>query len=330
MNYLSAAPDLSRLPHDVGLDPDDPASAFELLLQGCREGLDGALLTIVKIEGGAPRSLGTHMAVLSDGRYCGYVSGGCVESAVASEAIAVMAGGRDKVLRFGRNSPFFDITLPCGGGIDVHVHVRPAIDLLEAAAANVRARRPFDIVFDIDAGIVMPVASGATPSAGFLRRYRPATRLLAIGQGNELAVLAQVARGAGIETTAFATGPGALAAAARVGTKVEDVPDGNLDVVIDRWTAVVFLFHEHRSEVPLLATALRSDGFYIGALGSRRTHAERVARLSAAGLAPEQIARIHAPIGMIERTREGTPLAFSILADITRERMQMDAAEVSA
>jgi xanthine dehydrogenase accessory factor len=244
--------------------------------------------------------------------------------------MVVIARARDRVLRFGRNSPFFDITLPCGGGIDVHVHVRPAVELIESAADELEGRRSFDIEFDAIAGTAVLRPAGSASLGGFVRRYRPATRLLVIGQGNELAVLAQVARGAGMETIACATGPGALAAAARVNTPVLELPEGEVDLAIDPWTAVVLLFHEHRSEVPLLTAALKSDGFYVGALGSRRTHAERVARLAAAGLAPEQIARIHAPVGMIERTREGTPLAFSILADITRERMRMDTAEVSA
>src|SRR6185437_6034797 len=100
MNYLASQMKAAIVPYDAGLDPDNPASAFGLLLSGRREGIEGALLTIVNIEGGAPRSIGTHMAVLADGRYCGYVSGGCVEAAVAAEAIAVMARRRDEILRF--------------------------------------------------------------------------------------------------------------------------------------------------------------------------------------------------------------------------------------
>jgi len=328
MNYLDAQIGAAVVPYDVGLDPDDPASAFGLLLAGLRDGVKGALLTIVNIEGGAPRSVGTHMAVLADGRYCGYVSGGCVEAAVAAEAMAVMARGHDAVLRFGRNSPFFDIRLPCGGGIDVHIHVNPAPKLLEAAAVNLSERRPFDIAIDASVGTAKIVnTAAAIPADAFRRSYRPATRLVLIGQGNELAVMASTARAAGLEVSAYATGTGALAAAHRVGTEVTEIAtlDHTPDLQIDPWTAVVFLFHDHASEAALLATALRSDAFYIGALGSRRTHTERVPRLLAAGLSEEAISRIHAPIGMIERTREATPLAFSVLADITRERMRLEA-----
>ena len=328
MNYLDTQIGTALVPYDIGLDPDDPASAFGLLLAGLRDGVKGALLTTVNIEGGAPRSVGTHMAVLADGRYCGYVSGGCVEAAVAAEAMAVMARGRDTVLRFGRNSPFFDIRLPCGGGIDVHIHVNPAPKLLEAAATKLAQRRPFDIALDPKAGTatILDHGSAAAPEP-FRRRYRPATRLVLVGQGNELAVMASTARAAGLGVAAYATGTGALAAANRVGTEVVEIAafDRTADLQIDAWTAVIFLFHDHASEAALLAEALGSNAFYIGALGSRRTHTERVSRLLAAGLSEDAISRIHAPIGMIERTREATPLAFSVLADITRERMRLEA-----
>ncbi|MEO8883513.1 MAG: XdhC family protein [Devosia sp.] len=327
MNYLDIRAAAANVPCDVGLDPDNPASAFGLLLSGLREGIKGALLTIINIEGGAPRSLGTHMAVLADGRYCGYVSGGCVEAAVAAEAMAVMARGHDEVLRFGRNSPFFDIRLPCGGGIDVHVHVNPAPKLLEAAATNLSKRHPFDIALNAAAGAATIVdADGAIGSSTFRRRYRPATRLVLIEQGNELAVMASTARAAGLDVSAYATGSSAIAAALRVGTPVVEitVADELPELGIDPWTAVIFLFHDHDSEAVFLRTALQSQAFYVGALGSRRTHTERVSRLLAAGLPEEAISRIHAPIGMIERTREATPLAFSVLADITRERMRLE------
>jgi len=330
MNFLQSKLAAAPVPQDVGSDPDDPASAFGLLLEGMRDAVPGALLTIVGIDGGAPRSLGTHMAVLADGRYCGYVSGGCVEAAVAAEAMAVMRRGRDEVLRFGRNSPFFDIRLPCGGGIDVHVHVAPDRRLVETALGGFAARRVFDIAFDPGAGTARLLAAGDDAEAAFRRRYRPATRLLLFGQGNELAVAAATARAAGIATTAYAAGPGALAAALRVGAEVAVLDAAALpEADIDHWTAIVFLFHDHDAETSLLGAALESDAFYIGALGSRRTHAARVARLAAAGLTAQAIGRIRAPIGLIERTREATPLAFSILADITRERMRLEAAENS-
>ena len=287
------------------------------------------MLTIVAIEGGAPRAVGTHMAVLADGRYCGYVSGGCVEAAVASEAIAVMARGRDTVLRFGLNSPFFDIRLPCGGGIDVHVHVAPEPQMLRAAAAKLKARQPFEMLLDPASGTAQLAEAGAEAPAGvFVRRYRPPTRLVLIGQGNELASMASIARAAGLETAAFAVGPGAQAAAQRVGTALAELPsaDDPEALGIDPWTAVVFLFHDHALEAQFLRAAVASRAFYIGALGSRRTHAERVARLRHAGVAPDLIDAIHAPIGLIERTREAVPLAFSVLADITSQRMRLDEA----
>ena len=332
MNHFQPDFAAAVISRDAGLDPDDPASPFELLLDGRRAGSRGALLTIVNIEGGAPRAVGTHMAVLDDGRFCGYVSGGCVEPAVAAEALNVLRSGHDEVLRFGLKSRFFDIQLPCGGGIDVHVHIRPSPDMVSRALTNLRSRRAFEIALNPAKGVASIVGPD-TPADGraFIRRYRPATRLVLIGQGNELAVMASVARAGGIETAAYAAGGAAMDAATRVRTPIAQISafDANA-MAIDPWTAVVFLFHDHAQETELLKAVLKSPAFYVGALGSRRTHSQRTARLLEAGVPHSAIDKIRAPIGLIERTREAMPLAFSVLADITRERMLIEAESPSA
>lgn len=66
------------------------------------EGFETALVTLVEIRGGAARALGAQMAVRRDGLYCGYVSGGCTEAAVAAEALQAIAGGNDRFLRLGK------------------------------------------------------------------------------------------------------------------------------------------------------------------------------------------------------------------------------------
>ncbi|VDZ73456.1 xanthine dehydrogenase accessory factor [Atlantibacter hermannii] len=99
-------------------------------------------MTLVAIRGGAARPLGAQMAVREDGLYCGFVSGGCVESAVAYEALEVMASGEDRTVMYGVGSPYFDIVLPCGGGITLTVHkLRTAQPLLEVLA-QLEQRKP--------------------------------------------------------------------------------------------------------------------------------------------------------------------------------------------
>ena len=322
---------LPVLPYDSGADPDDPNSVFELLSLGASDGLAGALLTIVDIRGGAPRALGAQMAVLSDGRYCGYVSGGCVEAAVASEAIRAIATGRDETLRFGTGSRFIDIELPCGGSIDVHVHVRPDPAMVTEALRLLAARAPFALA-------LQPEASSATliPGSGarersewrdgaFYRHYHPLTRLVLIGEGHELIALSNLARSAGLPVLGYMTAEVGAPQLAGHGARIIPIAGATLpDLPVDPFTAIVFVLHDRFKESRLLEAALAYEPFYIGALGSRRTHATRGARLQAAGIDEARIAQLRGPIGLYGPTRTSSALAISVLGEITQARMSLD------
>ncbi len=319
------------LPRDTGLDPDDPASVFALLLEGAREGLAGALVTIVDINGGAPRAIAAQMAVLEDGRYCGYVSGGCVEAAVAGEAIRCIGAGTDEVMRFGVGSPFIDIKLPCGGSIDVHVHVRPSADLVAEAQRLLALRVPFCIAFRPSDGTAALVPGSGPRERSewrdevFYRHYHPLTQLLLIGEGHELVSLAQIGRAAGLPVVSYMTAEAHAEAVQRTGSGVVAVSGAKLpELPVDPFTAIVFLLHDRFKESRLLEDVLSYDPFYVGALGSRRTHATRVARLEAAGVSEERIARLHGPIGLYGPTRTSSALAFSVLGEITEARIRLD------
>ena len=327
MNDVSAL----VLPHDTGLDPDDPASVFALLLEGARDGRSGALITIIDISGGAPRALGAQMAVLEDGRYCGYVSGGCVESAVATEAIRCIRAGADEVMRFGVGSPFIDIKLPCGGSIDVHVHVRPEAALLAEARRMLQLRAPFCIAFRTSDGTTGLVPGSAPRERSewrdgvFYRHYHPLTQLVLIGEGHELVALARIGRATGLPVRCFMTAEAHGQSVQRVGATMVAVNGAKLpELPVDPFTAIVFVLHDRFKESALLESALGYDPFYIGALGSRRTHATRVARLEAAGVSEDRIARLRGPIGLYGPTRTSSALAISVMAEITEARMRLD------
>ena len=311
----------------AGLSRD--AAPFALLQQAREAGLRGALVSISAIDGGAPKSLGAHMAVLEDGRFVGHVSGGCVEAAIAAEVVPILARGIDEVIRFGKGSCFLDIRFPCGGGVDLLIHTRPEPALIDEALARFARREAFGIAF-------VPATShsrltDAPPATGwqdglFLRRYLPRTKLLAIGRGPDLEVMARVA-GAAEFDLAFATPDAATAASlAPLGAPITRLttPTQVIDLPIDPWTATVLLFHEHEWENAILARAAAMDGFYLGALGSVRTHQARCERLRAMGVPEQAIARIKGPIGLIDRAREPGMLALSVLAEITASRAALD------
>ncbi len=152
----------------------------------------------------------------------------------------------------------------------------------------------------------------------FLTVQAPVVRVVVVGAVHISQALAPMAKGLDLDVTiidprtAFATPE-----------RFPDVPvlaewpDTVLpEIRIDRYSAVVALTHDPKIDDPALTAALRSDCFYIGALGSRKTHERRVQRLSAAGFAEADLARIHAPIGLDIGAVSPAEIAVSILAEI--------------
>ncbi|TAU44768.1 XdhC family protein (plasmid) [Rhizobium ruizarguesonis] len=285
---------------------DDPVELLRFAIDAHGLGA-AALATLVDIRGGAARALGAHMAVAADGRFCGYVSGGCVEAAVASEALLAMAQGRDRTVKFGDGSPFFDIVLPCGGGISVAIHVLKDVGALRHVLDCLERRQAAGLAYSPGQRALKPVEP--LPRAQWLEQdfvtvYRPRTRVVLSGQTIEAQAVARLAEASGYDVIAMAPGG------------VRPVAD-----IIDPFTAVVLLHHELDAEAAILEIALASPGFYIGALGSTRTHRRRVERLRAMAFRRDDIARIKAPIGMFGPTRDATSLALSVLADVAAARL---------
>jgi xanthine dehydrogenase accessory factor len=305
------------------------AAPFAFLARAKALGIEGALVSISAIDGGAPKALGTHLAVLADGRHLGHVSGGCVEPAIAAEVAKIIVGGRDEIIRFGKDSCFIDIRFPCGGGVDLLVHVSPSAAMLAEALIRFERREAFSISFDPDtsaARLNEATAPTGWRDGAFVRRYLPRTRILLIGRGPDLEVSARVARAAELDVS-FATPDESTALAlANLGAEAMllRTPGQAVDLPIDKWTATVLLFHEHEWENAILARAVATDGFYVGALGSVKTHRQRRERLAAMGVPSELIERIHGPIGLIDRAREPGILALSVLAEISAIRAQLD------
>lgn len=167
--------------------------------------------------------------------------------------------------------------------------------------------------------------SGPLDAAGslFARAYLPAPRLLIVGAVHIAQALAGMAATAGFEVIVIDP-RGAFASPARFpGVRLVDAwPDEALaELGLDAATAIVALSHDPKLDDPALQRALPSDVFYIGALGSRRTHERRVARLTEAGLGA-LVSRIHSPIGLDLGGRSPAEIAVSILAEVIQVRYQ--------
>ncbi len=111
-----------------------------------------ALVTLVGVDGNAPRAEGAQMAVCESGRWAGYISGGCLEQAIAIEAVDAIKAGKPKLLRYGKGSPFLDIRLPCGSGLDVFVQPMRDAALIQDMSERMERRQPFALRIDLASG----------------------------------------------------------------------------------------------------------------------------------------------------------------------------------
>jgi xanthine dehydrogenase accessory factor len=284
---------------------DDAEAILNYAAAGAEHKYGSALVTLVEVRGGAARSLGAQMAVRGDGEYCGYVSGGCTEAAVAAEAIQAIRKGTDRYLRLGEGSRFFDISLPCGGGITLAIHVLRNAKLLRQVLSCLGSRQRIALSYDPARQSItaikppLPHAAGWQESS-FIRAYKPVPRLILCGRGIELDATTNLCRALEFEALSFD---------GRSTTKFNEND-------IDQDTAVALLFHDLDQELPVLKAALKKAPFYVGALGSKRTHGRRCEALWALGYTKAQTDRIKAPIGIFGPARNAHSLALSILADV--------------
>ncbi len=287
-------------------------------------GRPAALITIVGLDGPFSRPLGAQLAVAGDKRFAGSISGGCLEQALTEEAQIAMKEGTNRTLRYGRGSPYLDVRLPCGGGIDLYVDVNVDRAVLQSAIALGRARRNFSMLFDagltrsslrIEEGLVQ-----AKPDE-FERRFEPKLRIVLAGRGWEIVAMSQLVQTTDAELVVASQEAATLEFCRPHADQLIQLttPRSAPKLPLDEHTAVACLFHEHEWEAPLLLDALRSPAFYVGALGSRQTHLRRVETLEALGAGPEDIARLKGPIGLFA-SHDPRSLAVSALAEIVKVR----------
>jgi xanthine dehydrogenase accessory factor len=309
------------------LQPDD---VVPWLQDWRRAGHRTALVTVVGVEGGGPRGAGAQMAVSETGRYVGYLSGGCMEQAVAFEALATIREGQNKLVRYGKDSKYFDIRLPCGAGLDVYFD--QALDeraIGELAAARER-RALVALRTDLPSGqsdvVALPsTETEAPPSCReenvFTRVYVPPLKLQLIGIGPAVAAIARLAVGIGLDIDAASPDEGTQAELSVAGLRPHDMAEPTIPFSspADRWTAAVLAFHEHHWEPPILEELLAAPCFYIGAVGSRRVHAGRLKILADHGIAEPDLQRIHGPIGLVPGAKGRATLAIGVVAEIMAE-----------
>ncbi len=293
---------------------------FAFLIDAAARGERCALVTITDVTGRSSRARGTHMAVSESGAFEGSLSGGCVEASVVGEAKRVIAGGSAETIRLGEGSPYFDIRLPCGGGMDLLITPRPDADAVAAAHRLLSDRKPVELALTGDGDVSLiqetDLRSGWHHGA-FVVRHEPDMRIIVIGHGAETVAMADLARAYGAQVEVFSPDADIVTAAQAAGTAtLLKTPARAPDLHVDDHSAIVMLFHDHDWETELLAQALEQPAFYVGAMGSRMTHALRLDRLRDIGVSEAALERLVGPIGLIPATRDPETLALSALAQI--------------
>lgn len=304
------------------------------LLDVVETGRRAAVATVIAVRGSAPRPAGASMAVLDDGSVVGSVSGGCVEGAVYEAALGVLAGGPPVRERFGISDEVaLGVGLTCGGEIEVLVALLPAegpwLGPLRAAHEGLAASLSL-VVGGPPALVGTFVTDDVAEDAGaevFRELAQPPARLIVCGANDFGVALTEVAAFVGYSVTVcdarpvFATPERFPRARDVVVSWPHTYLAGELArETIDARTVVCVLTHDPKFDVPLLAAALRMPVGFVGAMGSRQTHEDRVGALVDVGTTEDELARLHSPIGLDIGGSTPQETAVAILAEILAVR----------
>ena len=298
-------------------------------------GIGAAVATVIRTWGSAPRPVGSQLAVSGEGDIVGSVSGGCVEGAVIIEALNTLKTGRNVILEYGvSDEDAFAVGLACGGNIQILVEP-VGFGLSETIVAELVCRcqrkEPVAYSIDIKSGvnkvITLDIADGkknvVTHTSGFygaefLVIYEKPLRMAVIGGVHIAQPLVSIARMSGFAVMVIDPRSTFLNAIRFPNVELSNLwPDDALKAFKpDSRTAIITLSHDPKIDDLGLIEALNSNCFYIGCLGSKKTHSKRLDRLSKIINSDVCLSRLHGPIGLNIQSRTPTEIAVSIMAEV--------------
>lgn len=298
------------------------------------QGKRALLATVVRTWGSAPRPVGSIMALCEDGAVVGSVSGGCIEDDLINRYTQAYAGksldkampsGAPEFVKYGVSADeAHKFGLPCGGTLELLLEFDPDPALLDDLVKQLESGRLMQRVLNLATGEVT-LSQSAVPQALFISHsqlintFGPEYRMLLIGAGQLAEYLATMAIFNGFTVT--------VCDPRQEYRKAWGVPQAKLlhempdDVVKafapDRRSCVIALTHDPKLDDLALLEALNTDAFYIGAIGSRRNHALRRARLKEHfAQTDESLARLRGPIGIYIGSKTPSEIAVSIMAEV--------------
>jgi xanthine dehydrogenase accessory factor len=310
---------------DLSTDIEVLSAALEWL----ESGEPVTLATVAATWGSSPRRPGALMAIHPDGRFVGSVSGGCVEDDLVQQ---LLKGEFDtdmpRVQEYGVTREATQrVGLPCGGRlnlvlerIDATTQLRKLLDIMENREQILRrtclttgetslhpARAGQDFQFD---------------GENLLKVYGPRWRLMIVGAGELSRRVAQLAQSLEYAVLICDSRPEYAGDWQVEGTDFVTTPPAETIAALrpDHRTAVLALSHTPALDDEALAAALKSEAFYIGALGSMKSQKARNSRLQKLGLTTEQLDRLDGPAGIAIGSRSPAEIAVSIAAALIAER----------
>ena len=308
-----------------------------------------ALATVIETWGSSPRPVGSHLVVSEEGDFLGSVSGGCVESAVIDSAMKVIRTGEPRTLEFTvADERAWEVGLSCGGSI------RLLVELLSPTAVDSRrtaeSQRPHSTAFitrlndgvwtqltpagfkgDLSlnpgqkseaATLLESNRSGiSTDQSLFIKTCTPPPRLILVGAVHIAQYLINFAKNLNFEISIIDP-RGYFASEQRFpGIKIINKwpKEAFAEINTNQNTALIALTHDPKIDDPALQHALKNKFFYIGALGSKKTHVNRCTRLKESGFTDKEINKIFGPIGIKLGGRSAPEIALSIIAQLVSE-----------
>ena len=325
------------------------------------EGVEVGRAVVVQTYGSAPRQPGAVLLYASDGRVAGSVSGGCVEGAAAEEIDRARESGKTRTVRYGiTDEQAWSVGLACGGTIDVLIEPIVPAEAIDAASRDegtvVISPLPANEGTDPEPRLVFQTNGGLRGTTGyeapdaaisaaadeallrgtsrvfevegrtyFLESFPMKPRLIVVGAVEIARALVVLAHELGFATVVI-DGRSAFASKERFPSADKLIvawPDEAFAKIgLTRDDSVAILSHDVKFDEPAIVEALRRGCRYVGAIGSKKTQADRRERLRSEGISEGDIARLHGPIGLDLGGKAPAETALAILAEVVAARYQ--------
>ena len=305
------------------------------------------LCTVLTTYGSSPRAPGALLAATGNGRYCGSLSGGCVEEDFLRRIAAGDYQQASQIVRYGDGGLTPDVALPCGGSLDVLIEYLPAtqgnLDYLQKMGMALAGH------FALDKSLTLPAACDHLALTG----YHSATQVMRDGDCVRLHLAAPPRLLiAGLSSVAIycadfacALGFDVVVCECREEVLENFMPALKAEIRLEKQfpakylelqgchanTAIVALTHDPRMDDLTLMEAVNTPAFYIGAMGSQRNSLRRRERLQTiADFSAEDFARLHAPVGLSIGSKTPAEIALAVMADIVKHKNGLNAADTAA